>query len=72
MVFISLDQSKLGPYRFICLVKFLMLFLVTILGCVFVLIAKFSVGKPKASQPIGYKTLKPVILFFRATISIAI
>ena len=48
------------------------LFSVTMRGWILFLMAKFSVGRPKASQPIGYKTLYPSILFLRATTSKAV
>src|SRR5208283_642535 len=38
-------------------------------GCVWFLIAAFSAGNPNASQPIGWSTLNPRILFTRATTS---
>jgi len=44
-----------------------MLLLVHVRGCVLFWMAAFSAGKPKASQPMGWSTLKPRMRFTRAT-----
>ena len=46
-----------------------MLSSVDVSGCVPVLIAAFSAGRPNASQPKGCSTLKPRIRFVRAMTS---
>ena len=46
--------------------------LVTIAGWIWFLMAKFSVGRPKASQPMGNKTLYPSNRFFRPMMSMAV
>jgi len=46
-----------------------MFFLVNVQGCVSFSIAAFSAGRPKASQPMGFKTCSPRMIFTRVITS---
>ena len=53
----GLAYKKEKPRAFSCWRKWSTLFLVTMAGWMWFFMAKFSVGRPKASQPMGYSTL---------------
>jgi hypothetical protein len=71
-VAISRLQSKASPSATICAFIAAMFSRVHCAGGTPFFIAAFSAGRPKASQPIGIRTLRPARLSCRAIMSLMV